>query len=181
MRARYGERVAANAVESTSKLPPGYGPEETVRFFPEYSLQHPLWFWFGYPTLADVQLPADLAERLHRWSAYWDSTFHWDDGWPVGTPETWWTEEEDNLSLDVAIAFGSDFVIEVDDRYLHSTTSAGSPQSAAALHALINAEIDERKQIRANVAAGARYDAVAGDTSYTAWLTDRQAEERPGP
>ncbi len=171
--------MAADAVESTSELPPGYGPEVTIRFVPEYSLKHPLWFWFGHPALADLQLPADLAERLHRWAAYWDDTFHWDDGWPVGTPETWWVEEEDYLPRDVTTALGSDFVIEVGDRYLHSTSGPSSPTSATALHALINAETNERQQIRADIAAGARYDAVAGDTSYQQGLAARQPEERP--
>jgi hypothetical protein len=176
----YGGRVAADAVQVTSEPPSAYGPEVTIRFFPDYSLKHPLWFWFGHPDLADLQLPADLADRLHRWSAYWDTTFHWDEGWPVGTPETWWAEEEEHLPRDIAMAFGSDFVIQVDGRYLHSTTDAGSPASATALHALINAEMDERQQIQNGIAAGDRYDAIAGDISYTAWLTQQQQDEDLG-
>lgn len=171
--------MVTDAIETTSELPAAYGPEVTVRFLLEYSSRHPLWFWFDYPDLADLQLPLHLADRLQRWSGYWDSTFHWDDGWPTGTPETWWTEEQARLPRDVAIALGSDFVIEVDGRYLHSTSSPGSLASAAALHALIAAETAERHQIRANIAAGANYDAVAGKTSYRAWLADRQSEEPP--
>lgn len=173
----YGGRVAADAVQATCQLPSAYGPEVTIRFFPDYSLKHPLWFWFGHPDLADLQLPADLADRLRRWSAYWDTTFRWDEGWPAGSPETWWTAEEEHLPRDVAIAFGSDFVIKVDSRYLHSTTDADSPTSAAALHALINAETDERLHIQNGIAAGDRYDAVAGDTSYTKWLTQQQQDK----
>jgi hypothetical protein len=114
-------------VQVTTEIPSAYGPEVTIRFFPDYSLKHPLWFWFGHPDFNDLQLPADLDDRLHRWFAYWDTTFHWDDGWPAGSPETWWTEEEEHLPRDIAIAFGSDFVIEVDSGYLHSTTDADSP------------------------------------------------------
>jgi hypothetical protein len=172
--------VAADAVEISSGSPSEYGPEVTVRFFPEYSLQHPLWFWFGHPDLADLQLPADLADRLRRWSAYWDRTFDWEDGWPDGAPEAWWTEEEDRLPRAIAMAFGSDFVVEADRRHLHSTGVAGSPASAAALHALIDAETEERRRIRADVDAGARYDAFAGDVSYSTWLADRPIEEPPG-
>lgn len=176
----YGCRVAADAVQVTSELPSAYGPEVTIRFFPDYSLKHPLWFWFGYPDLADLQLRADLADRLRRWSAYWDTTFHWDEGWPAGSPETWWAEEEEHLPRDIAIAFGSDFVIEVDGRYLHSTTDADSPASAAALHALINAETDERQQIQNGIAAGDRFDVIAGDSSYRKWLTQQQQDKGLG-
>lgn len=115
-----------------------------------------------------LQLPTDLADRLRRWSAYWDSTFHWDDGWPAGTPEQWWTEEEDQLPGDVAIALGSAFLIEVDGQYVHSIRRADSPTAAAAVHALIDAETAERQRVSPDVAAGARYDAVAGDSSYQA-------------
>ena len=80
-------------------------------------------------------------------------------------------DEEEHLPCDIAIAFGSGFVIEVDGRYLHSTTDADSPASAAALHALINAETDERQQIQNGIDAGNRYDAIAGDISNTKWLT----------
>ncbi|RIX29960.1 hypothetical protein [Amnibacterium setariae] len=171
--------MVANAVEVNSERPATYGPERTIRFFLEYSAPHPLWFWFDYPDLAALQLPADLAHRLQRWSVYWDSTFHWDDGWPAGTPEQWWEEEESRLPRDVAITLGSDFVIEVDGQYVHSTKDAGSPTSAAAVHALIDAEVAERQRLSGSIAAGAQYDVVAGDTSYRAWLADRQSEEPP--
>lgn len=171
--------MAADAVETTSERPMAYGPELTIRFFPEYSASHPLWFWFDYPDLAALQLPTDLADRLRRWSAYWDSTFHWNDGWPAGTPEQWWRDEEAQLPRDVAIALGSDFVIEVDGQYVRSTRSADSLTSAAAVHALIDVEKAERQRVRADFAAGSKFDAVAGDTSYQAWLAARQSEEPP--
>lgn len=156
-----------------------YGPEHTIQFFPEYSASHPLWFWFDYPVLSALQLPTDLAHRLERWSVYWNNAFHWDDGWPAGLPEHWWEEEEAQLPRDVAIALGSDFVVEVDGRYVYSTRGADSPASAAAVHALVNTEMAERQRISASIAAGAQYDAVAGDTSYRAWLADRQSKESP--
>ncbi|MGT2427392.1 hypothetical protein [Amnibacterium kyonggiense] len=171
--------MADHAVEVATELPSGYGPEATVRFFPEYSVLHPLWFWFGHPDLADVRLPAGLADRLRRWSAYWDGTFHWADGRPAGSPATWWTAEEQQLPRDVAVALGSDFVVEVDGRYLFSTAAAGSPTSAAALRALIDAEIEERHRIRARVAAGSRYDVVAGGVGFRARLARRGQGEGP--
>lgn len=171
--------MTADAVEVTSEVPPGYGPEAMIRFFPEYTHKHPLWFSFGYPDLADLQLPADLAARLQRWSAYWDTTFHWDDGWPTGAPQPWWTEEEQRLPHDIALAFGSDFLIEANGRYLHSTSDARFPASATALHALIDTEVVQQQQIQADIAAGAQYDFVAGGTSYKEWLARRQQDEAP--
>ncbi len=173
--------MTEDAVQITLELPVGYGPELVIRLFPDYSAQHPLWFDFGYPDLSDLQLPDDLADRLHRWSAYWDSTFHWDHGWSAGAPDPWWTEEEDLLPRDVAIAFGSDFVIEAGDLYLHSTTIAAAPATAAAMHALVAAEADERARIRADITSGVRYEVVAGDTSYTEWLAAPQRDEPPNP
>lgn len=76
----YGDRVVSHAVKVTSERPVAYGPERMIRFFPEYSASHPLWFWFDYPVLSALQLPTDLAHRLERWSVYWNNAFHWDDG-----------------------------------------------------------------------------------------------------
>lgn len=169
------------AVQSTPELPSAYGPELVIRFFPDYSAQHPLCFDFGYPEPSELQLPDDLADRLHRWSAYWDSTFHWDHGWPAGAPDPGWAEEADRLPRDVATASGSDFVVEAGGSYLHSTTVAAAPAAAAAVHALVAAEADERGRIHADFASGVRYDVDAGDTTDTEWLAAPQRDEPPNP
>lgn len=175
----YGGLMVPGALEVTAECPVAYGPEVMIRFFPEYSASHPLWFWFDYPDLAALHLPADLADRLRRWTGYWNSTFHWDEGWPAGTPEQWWTDEEAQLPRDVAFTLGRDFVIEVDGHYLHSTRAAYSPASARAVHGLIDAHDAERQRIHAESAAGATYDFVANGTSYRAWLAARDSQEPP--
>ena len=160
----------ADAVEVTSVLPVAHGPERRVRFFPEHSAPHPLWFGIGFPDLEELHLPAELATRLKGWAAYWDTTFHWDTGWPIGAPARWWSEEQDALPRDVALAFGSDFVVKAGGCYLHSTSGAEPPPTTAAMHALIRADADERARIAADIANGARYTAVAGHSNYAHWL-----------
>jgi hypothetical protein len=164
-------------METSRDLPIAFGPELVIRFFPDYAATHPLWFHFDVPDLSVLALPGDLSERLHRWSDYWDRTFHWDRGWPPGAPDRWWIEERDRLPHDVAIAFGSDFIVEFGDLYLHSTASAGSAATAAAAHALIAAEAAERARIHAEFASGTRYDAVAGGSSYADRLGARPQDE----
>ena len=149
--------VSETRVESSADLPEGVPATSVVRFFLEYGTEHPLWLADGDPELDDLQLDRPLAERLRRWSDYWDRTFHWEDGWPPGTPEPWWDAEGDALPRDLAIALGPDFVIHDGVRYLRSTSPARVPEAAAAVSALERAAQEEADEVAAQLAAGATF------------------------
>jgi hypothetical protein len=166
-------------VEVHDRLPEDLAPTSVVRFFPEYSAPHPLWLDSGFPNLGDLHLPEDLATRLLRWAAYWNDTYRWDDGWPAGTPASWWVTEHDALPPAVAIALGRDFAVHVDQRFIRSPGPARSPEAAAALHAIQHAAAAEAAHVAAEVRRGGTFTLWAGGTSYADRLAERRRDQEP--
>lgn len=140
--------MAARPKGVLQSRPEGLSRWAVVAFYPDYGADHPLWIATGLADLDALHLPDELVARLRAWAEYWNARFHWDDGWAAGSPEQWWTEEQDRLPRDLAAALGRELAVAVDGGFIHSRAPASCPSAARAVAAYVD-EHEERHRQRA--------------------------------
>jgi hypothetical protein len=88
-----------------------WGPQEPrIRFSPEYSVALPLWGMWP----ADVDLPPQFEEKLHRWEMLFDFNFHYETGWMSTPARDAWSTQAPELAAELRALLGDDVPVEVD-------------------------------------------------------------------
>jgi hypothetical protein len=94
---------------------------QVLKLMPEYGVDVPLW---PRSDDTDAMIPAELLQRLIRWQASFDESFHYDRGWRnVETRETWGHEAR-LLEKRLRQALPHDVQLVVDLWPLDGTTHA---------------------------------------------------------
>jgi hypothetical protein len=155
------------------------GHSWVIRFFPEYTVEHPLWLVDGAADLDALHLPAELTTRLLDWVDYWGRAHHHEHGWHPGAPADWWTSEQAALPRALASTLGPEFVVQtMDGTYVRSTRAARSPEAAAATRRIAEAADTQRAAIAEAIARGATFTITAGGPPYDGRAEDLGAPER---